>query len=526
MASLGNEIMKIEEEIKLLIERRDGLVRKQQDLWAGRNGLSLVHRLDSDVLRLIFEASAAHAFDQPLILGSVCQRWRATVMSTARLWGNIYIDIPGQLWSGNAGASSELLELYEERMRKKEDRLQVWLRRSGNTPLAVFFHAASFPPEKKDFVLLQIKLANIIVLHSGRWHSLTLRAPSYLRRLFGEARDLGNLQTFRLIPTGCRYSRYSPMEEGEYDVSNLVKRGSLRELLLNEVMDIDRLPIAWDHLTTLIIEPSWPIKMEMGLWILSVASRLRNCRMNLSGMKFQGEEIEEMDDTPLMLTQMESLALDINLKLGLWELEEVSGCMRGLGRVVASGLRSLHIDCHPPCRVEMVNEWPFYSLLGSTVRSLSFNLDGLHASEIVSVLTQVPALQTLALTTITPITVKEIIASLVRGVEGHVLCPKLIELRIDLRDRYNHSIDVILEEGLILLGTRSEETQETARLRKIWGRSNSFPRSRSLADRIKLMREKGFQIEWQYSTRSQMEEEFQHGDDGEDDPFGDYSYNV
>ncbi|KAK7016745.1 hypothetical protein VNI00_018850 [Paramarasmius palmivorus] len=518
MASMESEITRIDNDIQRLIQRRDGLLRKQKGLWAGRNEISqpLVHRLDSDVLGMIFEAAAAYAFDQPLILGSVCQKWRATAVGTARLWENIYINIPGRPWGGDA--SSELFELYEEQMRRKENRLNGWLDRSGSVPLIVSFHAAPFPLDTigsqqvwGDFLRLQRKLTHIIMDHSQRWHSVTLRAPSYLRCLLNDAGVLGSLRTLRLLPPTDR-KKFVPRGAQQSDVESFL-RAPIRELVLeDDLLDMYDLPVAWDSLTSVIIDFVDGISIATALSILSAgATNLHDCSLKISN-------IRDLDGPVMQVTfpKLESLALLIAVDgVGL---EEVMPRMQDIGGgIVAKALQSFRVECTPLKSTRRILEWPFNSLLGSKMTSLSFNLDGLGPHAIVTTLACIPSLRSLTLTNITPMTIKGVLSILISGVDGQVICPRLTEIRIDLYRWYDDPIEEMFKEVTRLVECRIEENRETAPLKRVWGRSSTFPRSRNLSHKIKLLRQKGVDIEWAYSTTKQIGVGFDYGDEDTED---------
>ncbi|KAK7028214.1 hypothetical protein VNI00_014904 [Paramarasmius palmivorus] len=434
--------------------------------------------------------------DVPLVLGGVCRKWRGVAMATTRLWEHIYINLPGSRWS-TEDASEELYEEFRKVMEKKKGRLECWLARSGRVPLTVTFFAGSFPRTEDDwdgFVSLQHDFTRLIVFHATHVRCLTLRAPTYLRDIFGDCGDLRILESFTLLesPEPMSYLEYNG--ERIYDIDSCLRSPALRSLTLRGDFDLVCLPIPWSVLTEVVASELGGTRGSKALQMLSSGVPcLRSLRITLRDLDSDYERVPQC-----IFPSLEELFLEIRF-VGT---AGVKRSLKVLGSSLVTGqLRIFEASCGRT-NTKMIEEWPFEFILAPhclSLQSVCINLAGLTTGAIVDILIHLPSLASLKMGLIPPEIMRETLSALATLHGDSPLCPNLSEIRLDLTHAHEQCISNVCEEALGL----AERCAEPMRIRKVWGRSITFPRSRPLADRVRSLREKGLTIDWLYYSKKQ-----------------------
>ena len=141
-----------------------------------------MQKIPPEVLSNIFQFFISSDSDSepnpysPLILGTICGRWRAITWSTPRLWSSISI---------NFGTGSKL-QLAQE-----------WLSRSGQLPLSISMTAGI----DRDLLPLLSALIDVINGYAHRWRVLDILLPPPMLPLFhADPRGISILHTLRIDP--------------------------------------------------------------------------------------------------------------------------------------------------------------------------------------------------------------------------------------------------------------------------------------------------------------------------------------
>ncbi|KAF8956458.1 hypothetical protein BDZ97DRAFT_2062919 [Flammula alnicola] len=159
-----------------------------------------------------------NAISAPLILSSVCQKWRQIAQTTPKLWTSV----PLRLSPKN---HSSLPQLAKE-----------WIGRSGQLLLSIrlfvhpgFLTHTAFRP-----------LIAIINQHSTRWRHLNYEGPSsLLSDLVGNSRGASQLQTLKLRPSASR-------SEGRFKLTNFKPAPAMLEI---SQLRLKSVVIEWNNVT-------------------------------------------------------------------------------------------------------------------------------------------------------------------------------------------------------------------------------------------------------------------------------------
>src|ERR1700729_3599598 len=180
----------------------------------------------------------------PLLLGQICSSWRATSLSTPKLWSSICVP---------RGTRASAIPLIE-----------IWLQRSGAMPLSIEIHGLSsgFPSAILD----------AFVPHSARWQKLALFiSNTALAELFGKA-ILSSLDTLMLRVSG-RPQQISIATSADrlHSVALVVSRG-----IRPHPQTLD---LPWSQLTNLSVT-SLSGAIDDGYELLNQCSALTYCSLS------------------------------------------------------------------------------------------------------------------------------------------------------------------------------------------------------------------------------------------------------
>ncbi|KAF6755359.1 hypothetical protein DFP72DRAFT_750250, partial [Ephemerocybe angulata] len=142
LESVEEEINRHEARLQSLHATRNGIIEK---LRRPRVILSLVRRLPEDVLTEIFlrclpddRYPTLHLADAPLLLTTICKRWRSTALHSPQLWAKAHITV-GAYDDGEpqSGTSAETLQRYRVEAAERLGLIQRFVTRSGVLPLSL-----------------------------------------------------------------------------------------------------------------------------------------------------------------------------------------------------------------------------------------------------------------------------------------------------------------------------------------------------------------------------------------------------
>nr|GAT56693.1 predicted protein [Mycena chlorophos] len=237
LGDLDAEVCRLQRLLDAASKARDEL---QEDISAHEALLSLMRRIPSDVLCLIFMHTLPErrntAFDEtegPLLLMQVCRYWRDLVLDMPRLWAAIHIIIP------RAAVPKEQLT----------KRLAVWLERSRVVPLSVTMQStrhAQRPPPMEDPNHGPPSPLSLLLSEANRWRRvrLALDLPDETTQLSGLVQeDVPLLSTFELNLT-------APAERGNHTFGFL-STPSLRRLSFGGGYDAFPRTIQWQNIVAL-----------------------------------------------------------------------------------------------------------------------------------------------------------------------------------------------------------------------------------------------------------------------------------
>ncbi|KAG7449367.1 uncharacterized protein BT62DRAFT_680294 [Guyanagaster necrorhizus] len=173
-----NEICQHRDALERLEQRRQYL---QAFLDQSNAFLSPIRSVPTEILFLVFDYLCSNiGFSdraQPLVLASVCYRWRSVAVSYPKIW--TYINTPR-----NSPYADERTRAF----------VQLYLDRSQDMPIRL--HVSDFPYGSPDATLL-----SMLATHSHRWFRATLSLTTegyYILFHALKGRSLTNLRKFKL----------------------------------------------------------------------------------------------------------------------------------------------------------------------------------------------------------------------------------------------------------------------------------------------------------------------------------------
>ncbi|KAK7043198.1 hypothetical protein VNI00_008552 [Paramarasmius palmivorus] len=226
--------------------------------------ISPIRKVPIDVLREIFLQSmpengfpACRALEAPLVFTGVCRLWREGAISIPMLWNRIHIHLPAPTPDGQPITEKFLTFLHLWR-----EGVMTWLGRSGTVPLVVSLRGGlDWCSAQERVIEFHADVVLQLLECTSRWRSLSLNVSVETWRIVAMSKaELPLLETLAApFPTTGLVTE----EEHENLLKAVVKRApSLRKLYLGPLPD--NLPIRWDRLTEVSLQPSgWPRELRM-----------------------------------------------------------------------------------------------------------------------------------------------------------------------------------------------------------------------------------------------------------------------
>ncbi|KAJ7137512.1 hypothetical protein C8R43DRAFT_928921 [Mycena crocata] len=338
--------------------------------------LSPARALPDDIVRRIFIAALPSssnpgivADEAPLLLCNICSSWRNIALTTPRLWASIHIVVPIE-------PRPQTLPVHPT-IESIAGIVATWLSRSGAVPLNISMVWSS-SSDDDDGVF---PLDRTILASSRRWRNVQFTHDpdsSFLASLSPE--DVPSLHTITLHHASC--SR----DEDSSSFLPLLATKSLRSVTLPGLDYYMRSPLCWKKLQHLSIS-GFATRNSAALDILSQCALLETCELYL--IRSDSQKSSRMQ--PVLLPHLSQLSVsfaqfpDPELPRLFDQMETPS-----LGSFVcgssepASGLEGI-----PPLTLLFPST--------ASLRCLRFDIQHLHISLLVAVLTSMPALEELTL---------------------------------------------------------------------------------------------------------------------------------
>ncbi|KIM27026.1 hypothetical protein M408DRAFT_24782 [Serendipita vermifera MAFF 305830] len=157
--------------------RVDDLTKR---LFEARLRIAPIKMLTFDVLSMIFEFCARNDWRSPLLLGSICRGWRATVLQTPRAWRFI----------NQRYCSKTLAYIYAERSQRcaLHINLPAFSARECIKPIAHQVHCMRLHASAPK--ILKVNFANLARLEIARWRRQSIDASLISASQFPSLRDL------------------------------------------------------------------------------------------------------------------------------------------------------------------------------------------------------------------------------------------------------------------------------------------------------------------------------------------------
>lgn len=285
-------IADIETQIAKLLLSRAALrtrARKQQMT------LSPLRRLPPELLSIIFQFCIPQpesdpddiAIDKtPLLLGSICSRWRAVTLSTPKLWASITLNLEATCVDDD------------------DELVRMWLARSGSSALSVKMHSSEIEASTHYHVIRQL------IPHCKRMQRLELFLPHCLvEELNGARNQMPNLKTLQIgrcagirnIPAQQRW----PQPIYAFEVAPQLHK-------LEIVTHID-LTVPWHQLTDLTLADS--------LSSSACVAALRSCPgLVKCDLKIEDEVEDAPGSTVLELAHLQILIAAVFGESSFWEM--------------------------------------------------------------------------------------------------------------------------------------------------------------------------------------------------------------
>ncbi|KDR83093.1 hypothetical protein GALMADRAFT_869696 [Galerina marginata CBS 339.88] len=154
--------------------------------------ISIVRRIPIDILHQIFyHCLPTHrnpvmaASEAPLLLTRICSSWRATALSSPRIWARLHIPFSDEHLFSDEQSHRPYFQSNQKAAESLQLRCRIikeWLDRSGTCPLSISIHFSSpfwrtrNPSDAESSDITQ-EFFRILVLQSQRWENLELIMP-------------------------------------------------------------------------------------------------------------------------------------------------------------------------------------------------------------------------------------------------------------------------------------------------------------------------------------------------------------
>jgi hypothetical protein len=331
--------------------------------------------------------------EAPLVLLSVCKRWREIAIKTPRLWCGLHVHMPNY-------------PLRNSIMERRVEGVKQWLERSGgDLPLSLSIYC---PRRLRHFVNLGEEVITgrnippglatfvheLVEKYSRRWKSLEVMLPldamSFITSL--QPQDMPILQHFSVSHS----SFHSFDTDALFEF--ITRIPSLRTLSLNHDFVLERLHVpsisltnTLNNLTELYLKPTLPTCMpaNKALDILSQTPNLRSCTMHV--LVPASMVLLETRQQPIILSSLHTL--DLSLGHDLHEAMTGSLLLPVFRQLSLPNLETLNI--HAPNIIVQETYIPFLDYLTERIRNLLFEIQ-MTAKAWIECLRRVPRLVSLA----------------------------------------------------------------------------------------------------------------------------------
>ncbi|KAF7362461.1 hypothetical protein MVEN_00593700 [Mycena venus] len=333
--------------------------------------ISPARKLHLDILQSIFVAClpthrncVMSATEAPVLLGHICSSWRSISLSTPRLWTRLHVAQPMR-------GPTPMESSFEQKVVQRIEVTKTWLGRSGQCPLSISFHC---PPENVQVPppvvsRTSIQFLQALIPFAARWQHIHLTTPtsSLLEVMSHVDIDIPWLETVAFHHQPHSFDNELTWESSSFGILRGAQISSLS--FPGSIFKPDRLPLAWNQLTTLTIGgPWWTISPELTsitlLDLLSRCHKLQCCKLMVRdldlGMPVAQHPIVELPFLHTLAVHCVSMvapAVSILLKrLSLPELRNfafISGANHQGSPTLAdffarsTRLEGLDLDCRP-----------------------------------------------------------------------------------------------------------------------------------------------------------------------------------
>ncbi|KAJ7781490.1 hypothetical protein B0H16DRAFT_1359059 [Mycena metata] len=240
LRQLDTEILQLQTAMAKLVDIRQKL---SADIDAHQAMITPARRMPSDIIQEIFVAclptdgpSVIDSNDAPILLGQICHSWRHVAHSTAALWTDLHIVIPGTA----------------EQVKDLSEVIKLWLGRSGGLPLSITVVLSQ--AFKETISVAEIFAA--LNMFSRRWKNIQFPfslASQYLHESLAllSAEDVPMLETILM----CSHIRH-PTQAVRLPI---LEAPNLSGAHLNFFGHQSILPARWDTLTELHLNTGRPL---------------------------------------------------------------------------------------------------------------------------------------------------------------------------------------------------------------------------------------------------------------------------
>lgn len=228
---------------------------------------AFVHKLTAETMSAIFQfcmpimpekgcrSLSAAERSAPLVLGSVCKRWRQTAWSTPRLWSLIVICLDSPKLPRN-------LSIVKD-----------WLKRSGDLPLSIGVYGAYRKFRSRSGSATLSILFNIIDVfnqYSSRWYHLDLSIPAVCFSRFHGSADA--------VPPLCVLRLYASDRTANAHIRFCVQNGkpSPEKVMLISRTSLNSVDIQWNNVTQVDVD----FQIDDCFELLKQAYKLKHCRLS------------------------------------------------------------------------------------------------------------------------------------------------------------------------------------------------------------------------------------------------------
>ncbi|KAJ7073071.1 hypothetical protein C8F01DRAFT_1106110 [Mycena amicta] len=381
-AKLAAEVTRLSILLDAAMEQRDSL---REVIHAHEALLSPLRRAPDDVLREIFlrtlpetRNAALSADEGPLLLASVCKRWKQIVFKTPRLWAAMHIVVP--------------IASDRPRVRQLAKMARAWLKKSGVVPLVISMKISSslsFAFPQSPAARTASPLLPALLSVSRRWKNvqLVLSTAEEVNSLSTSlsAADVPLLEHLHLL-----YYRGGDLTPGQnlpqVDMPFL-QTPSLRSFFFGGHCSSLPLGLAWENLLHVkLIMPTlaFDTTVVFPFGFLEQCQVLQTLEVALEGHQISIQEPPSAE--PIVLPALTSLKLTMTLRHRAPDGRQIFELMQ------TPALASLEVR-----GVFANNVQPFFAPI-PFLRSLHLNINPLTTDDLVGALDTLTLLEDLHLT--------------------------------------------------------------------------------------------------------------------------------